>query len=334
MTAKTRATRAGFTLVEMLMVIAIIAVLASLLFVGIGRVRKSALKAQAANDIQQLELSASQAGFKKDFGMYPPSHVTTSFGVMRFRVPAALDTGTGTSGTAAQQQNDRSLDVLRRMFPRWTPTLNTTTGMLDIPLAGQYLDPNQCLVYFLGGPAALNPALGQPGWDVASPTFPTGNTKKGPYFDFPAARVTIPESTTGYVSGNNLPNFVDPWGVPYAYFAASGDNYDGRLFFPFGSNFTPPPGDAAAPSTAYSGTGMRPVRMGNKWVNPGKCQIVSAGPNQRFGPGSPATQTTPTLVYQDLRPGQTAGYSEGDNRGEDDIANFNEGSALGTSSAP
>lgn len=331
MTAKTRATRAGFTLVEMLMVIAIIAVLASLLFVGIGRVRRSALKVQAANDIQQLELSAGTAGFKKDFGMFPPSHVTTPSGVMRFVVPRFVPDTQGNS--LAAQQNDRSCELLQRMFPRWVPTDGGSgTNQINPPLqlAGEYLDPNQCLVYFLGGPAALNPALGQPGWDVASPYIPAGNTKKGPFFDFPAARVVVPESATNYPKLNNLPNFLDPWGVPYAYFAAGGDNYDGRLFFPFGSTAA----DLTAASNVYAGSnGMRPVRMGNKWTNPGKCQIVSAGPNQRFGPGSFATQTTPTLVFLDIQPGKTAGYSEKDN-GEDDIANFNEGSPLGTSNAP
>jgi hypothetical protein len=163
---------------------------------------------------------------------------------------------------------------------------------------------------------------------------PAGNTKKGPYFDFPAGRLIVPEATSGYVSGNALPNFVDPWGVPYAYFAAGGDNYDGRLFFPFGSSF---PADLTTPSTQYRGTvaGMRPVRMGNKWVNAGKCQIVSAGPNLKFGPGSQssATVAATTPLYtqaEDIRPGVSTGYAEKD-AGEDDLANFNEGTNLGTS---
>ena len=339
MTANQRAKRAGFTLIEILMVIAIIAVLAALLTTGIARTRNSARKVQAANDVQQLDLASSTAGFKKDFGTYPASHVTTTNGVARFVVPTNMPTG-GTS--TAQQQNDLSFNILQRMFPRWQPTDNTmgnpasggtiigttqNTGLGALPLAGKYLDPNQCLVYFLGGP-------NNTGFDTASPYAPTGSAKKGPYYDFPAGRLAVPDKAlTGYDSGNGLPNFLDPWGVPYAYVAAAGDTYDGRIFFPFGSTF---PGDLTTASATYSGgTGMRPIRMGNKWVNPGKCQIVSAGPNRLFGPGTASASSTAASysLANDIKPGQTAGYSETD-AGEDDIANFNEGSPLGTSNAP
>ncbi len=331
MTAKTRATRTGFTLVEILMVIAIIAILAALLITAVGRVRGTAKKVQAANDITQLDTVL--ATFKKDFGFYPPSHVGTAAGVARFVVPTH-GIPNSLTGTAAEQ-NNRSFEILQRMFPRWQPSMDANGAIIDGgttatyaaltgSLAGKPLDPNQCMVYFLGGPT-----LG--GFEPARPYVPTGTSKKGPYFDFPTSRLqeiraTDPAPLNGYVSGNNLPNFVDPWGAPYAYFAASGDTYDARTIFPL-------PLTATNDYTTVGSGSTRPVRMGGKWMNPGRCQIMSAGPNRFFGPGSYATQTTPALVLLDLRPGLTPGYSETDN-GEDDIANFNEGSALGTSSAP
>lgn len=348
MTAKQRATRAGFTLVEILMVIAIIAILAALLTTGISRVRGTAKKVQAANDITQLETVATK--FKQDFGFYPPSHVTVTPDpnnpnvtvVMRFMVPNK-PSGAGTA------QNEASLRILQRMFPRWQPTVGPS-GNLGIALAGSMLDPNQALVYFLGGPGTL--AGGEPGFDASGPGIPTGTTKKGPYFDFPASRLAIPDrSVTGYDSGNDISNFLDPWGVPYAYFTASGDSYDGRFAFPFGPIPTAPSrADPGFASTTYTVTatnpGMRPFRAGNKWVNAGKMQIVSAGPNRLFGPGSAAlgqTSTTPPQpIYfiqgppqqtSDWQAGKSTGYTELD-PGEDDLANFNEGTALGTSSAP
>jgi prepilin-type N-terminal cleavage/methylation domain-containing protein len=360
MTAATRATRAGFTLVEVMIVIAIIAVLAALLTTAVSRSRQVARKVQAANDITQLDTLTTK--FKQDFGFYPPSHVAVGggAGAARFMVPTHTP---GFLTGVAGAQNDASFGVLQRMFPRWQPLANNSGQIIGrqddypasnqysgpLPLAGTLLDPNQAVVYFLGGPAALSPTVtapkhnpanstvvqvpSQPGFDTASPYAPPADstTKKGPYFDFPASRVARPDpSQTTYQSGNALPNFLDPWGVPYAYFSASGDAYDPKVTFPLiasGANT-----DTTTDGLTASPRFTRPVRMGNKWVNPGKCQVVSAGPNRVFGPGSRVTQASPA-TYLDLRPGQTPGYGETD-AGEDDIANFNEGSPLGTSTAP
>ena len=113
MTAKTRATRTGFTLVEILMVIAIIAILAALLITAVGRVRGTAKKVQAANDITQLDTVL--ATFRKDFGFYPPSHVGTTAGVMRFMVPTNVPDPMNASPTPAQQQNNKSYEILQRL---------------------------------------------------------------------------------------------------------------------------------------------------------------------------------------------------------------------------
>jgi prepilin-type N-terminal cleavage/methylation domain-containing protein len=355
MTAKQRATRAGFTLVELLMVIAIIAVLASLLIAGLGRVRRTARIVQATNDITQLETTATK--FKQDFGFYPPSHVVctrpngTSF-VARFLVPSAVPNPGGTV-TDATLQNDACFAVLQRMFPRWQPGVPGSAIAYNYPtpdpvanppvpaLVGVPLDPNQSLAFFLGGAATLYPPEVrakfnmQSGFNTGSPDVPTGTTKKGPYFDFPDGRMasitaTDPAPINGYAPGNGLLSFVDPWKVPYAYFAAGGDNYDSRVTFPLSAGLNTDYGSAGA------GTGVaRPVRAGGKWLNPGKLQLLSAGPNQLFGPGSPLLSgpprdtATPNPVYQEFKPGQSPGYTELD-PGEDDLANFNEGSNLGT----
>ncbi len=61
--------RAGFTLVEMLTVITIIAVLVGLLFPVIGGVRQAAKKAQAKTDVTQLVTSV--ISYYTEYGKYP-----------------------------------------------------------------------------------------------------------------------------------------------------------------------------------------------------------------------------------------------------------------------
>lgn len=63
--------RVGFTLVEMLVVIAIIAILAALLTPAIMTAMRKAREAHTANLIHQVELGAQ--AFMNDYGDYPPS---------------------------------------------------------------------------------------------------------------------------------------------------------------------------------------------------------------------------------------------------------------------
>src|SRR5581483_5223312 len=116
-------------------------------------------------------------------------------------------------------------------------------------------------------------------------------------------------------------------------------------------------GDPAPPTYVADASGLRdislvapsatdlsflahPYRLQNgKWMNPGKFQIISAGPDQKFGAGS-CRQTAPVPGNDGVRawtpgaPGSeyisSAGVN-GVNFGYDDIANFNGGAALGES---
>lgn len=216
--------RPGFTLVELLVVMAIIAILIGIIVPAVQRVRAVGTKVSAVSDINQLSLGAT--AFKTEYGFFPPHS---------FIVPTV------------SSNTDVNYALLRRMFPRWQVGVpnGTATG---IPRAGETLDGNQCLVYFLGGPT-------QTGWDNASPTAPSGSTKKGPFFDFPSKRIV-----------NN--RFLDPWETPYAYFAQENGQYSGT------STYTP-------------GGPISPFKEGasTKWVNQTGVQVISAGPNQLFGSG-------------------------------------------------
>ncbi len=67
--------RSAFTLVELLTVIAIIAVLMGLLFPTVGAVKESARKAQAKNDVTQL-VTAVKA-YYTEYGKYPIASPTS-----------------------------------------------------------------------------------------------------------------------------------------------------------------------------------------------------------------------------------------------------------------
>lgn len=218
--------RPGFTLVELLVVLAIIAILIGIIVPAVQRVRGVGTKTTAVSEINQLALGA--ADFRREFGFFPPDSG---------KIP--------TNASTADAQEQQTLAVIRRMFPRWNPS-----GALAFPNAGSTMNGNQCLVFFLGGP-------GGTGWDGANPVNSTpGSNKKGPYYDFPSNRlVGAPAS------------YIDPWRTPYAYFRSVDGNY------PSGS-VTYAPGGAIQPFTS----GGRPV-------NQTGVQVISAGANQAFGPG-------------------------------------------------
>jgi prepilin-type N-terminal cleavage/methylation domain-containing protein len=188
---------------------------------------------------------------------------------------------------------DPNFVLLSQMFPRWMSSqpAGTSTSLTAATITG-----SQCLVYFLGGPLGT-------GWAVDVPFAPSPTaTAKNTFMDFPPNRVA------GGV-------FFDPWKTPYAYFASG----PGGIYPNFQINQTNSPYYTAAnfiPVTAPAAPGIAALSSGNKPVNPGGVQIVSAGENKTFGPGGA------------WAPGAGA-YSNAQSPGGDDIANFNGGSMLG-----
>lgn len=234
-----RSSRAGFSLIELLIVITVIAILAALIAAAVIRAQVVGERTQAVAEINQLAAAAS--AFKTAYGFYPP---------------------------------DKPMDVataLQKMYPRYTMPFPTPA----------LTDGNQCLVYFLGGPNGT-------GWDPATPAAPTGTSKKGPFFDFPAGPRL--EGTPA--------RFLDPWGTPYAYFRYSGTGYSGSQTYTNNKE-------------GWSANTISPFSAGGKPVNIDGVQVISAGPDAKFGAG-----------------GATVGSATGD--GADDLGNFNGGVQLGT----
>jgi prepilin-type N-terminal cleavage/methylation domain-containing protein len=343
--------RPGYTMVELLVVILIIAILAALTTAAVVRAIGSGKRATTVSDLNNLNIALTS--FNQKYGFYPPAYVvepdsTGTQQVRRFRIPT--------------DNRQPEFAVLRRMFPRWNPgiaadgvTLLTTgidsQGRAAAPPTGfgTELDCNQVMVYFLGGPGTLaGPSSGlQTGWDVGGPFAPTGGTRKDPLLDFPVSRLT-PEG------GNFDGRYRDAWGTPIAYFSSNGVNYDPRVMFPWYSTTTATfswgtaqvapqfytqtapqtfPGVIAGSFQDSPGTfQVHPFRSLGRWVNPNGFQIVSAGPDQAFGAGSPLVGPAPGNV-RDWTPGQaeyiSAGGSAGATVGYDDLANFNSGAQLG-----
>ena len=221
-----RARRSAFTLMEVLVVIAIIAILAGLLLGAVQYVRVRADDAANSSDINQLRIAIGN--FKK--GILFPSKV-------RLVESAVFYDGTGplpptgvsyydlsASGTALDAN---SVNLLTQIWPRLG--LQKYNGTLPPGIDwsgsgtfnGDYtLEGDQCLVFFLGGIRTakspntqgfvddpLNPGL-PPGGVTAQTVFEV------PLYPFPASRLKLLHAGSPFYS------FLDIYGTPFAFFSA------------------------------------------------------------------------------------------------------------------
>ena len=183
----------GFTLVELLVVITIIGVLAALISVAGGRVRRTVVNARMKSEVMLMQ--DALVAFKERFGMFPPD---------------------GTNNTATQQ-------FLATAFPRYTGRLPSSVT----------ITPSTALYFWLGnGPNGLNPPGGLAGFS-ANPTnpFDSNPARIGPFFNFDTGRVrSISGSSTGacsYYPDNGLTSATSTstTSAPYLYFVAVNNSY-------------------------------------------------------------------------------------------------------------
>jgi len=241
-----RQPRAAFTLVELLVVMAIIAILVGLLMAGVQRVR--VLGPQTENASRMSQISDAIGRCKNDLKL---AYIPSNGG---FNIKSSY---TGT---------EPELDILLRAFPNMNKSATGYTGPTVT------LDGNQTLCFFLTGGSITNFT----GFSN-NPTAPftpgaAGQTRKGPWLE-PNQKLFLP-GTPNPAGTPPQSWIVDPYGVPYAYFASvegKQNNYNA-----FGAQ-TFSPGGSAGTASPYTNAG--------RVMNEGGFQIISAGRDKAFGAG-------------------------------------------------
>lgn len=96
--------RSAFTLIELLTVIAIIAILMGLLFPAIGTIKEQARKTQAKNDVANIVAAVKQ--YYTEYGKYPPVQAADA-------ATAGTDTIVGEPDAGAVADNNALFNTLR-----------------------------------------------------------------------------------------------------------------------------------------------------------------------------------------------------------------------------
>jgi prepilin-type N-terminal cleavage/methylation domain-containing protein len=132
--------RSGFTLIEILIVIVILAILAALLLPAINGVRVTARVAQVRTEISGLE--SAIATFKSQYGTEPPSSLTI------------WETPTASNGWASTSPNAIAVDSrakIRQIWPQFDFTAVRDFNCNGVTTDVVTLSQGECLVFFLGG---------------------------------------------------------------------------------------------------------------------------------------------------------------------------------------
>lgn len=246
-----RRLRGGFTLVELMVVVVIIAILIGLVLPAIIGVRQRAREAEVKNDIAKLEQAIT--AFKVEFGIEPPSQITLFAASADWNNPMLAN-------------STRSMNLIRQIWPRFdfSDCGGASNGMTFTVPGGATptrLDLNgaECLVFFLGGMIdQQSGAFTGFAKDPANPFTPraTITNRQGPFFEFVGALRIPPSATAGDGNWSGrltdkdadwLPEYRDTLPqqtMPYVYFSAASGSY------------------RTAPTTA----GMA-ISMSNPWVN-------------------------------------------------------------------
>lgn len=208
--------RAGFTLVEILVVIAILAVLIGLLVPVLSGAQQTARITEVKADMQKLKSAIT--AFKLQFGVEPPGSIALS------------EDGDWTASTHSELPRSRA--ELRRIFPDYSfaaTDFNRDGDTDDLHL----LSGAECLVFFLGG--MLDTSSGALDSFSTNPVAPfgAGTNRFDTFYDFGTSGYDSSKSTWTNrlvdLDGDGFPELLDtiPGQLkPYLYFSTfGGRNY-------------------------------------------------------------------------------------------------------------
>ena len=314
---KSRSRNSAFTLVELMIVIAIIGVLVSLVSVGVMKALEKGRSVAARLEISQLEAGISAA--KTDLG-----NVEVLPSVLKlYRSKTTFENKANATNPTTLQPSDQlaksSWMFLTKAFGKtisgesdlasadvlewFGADRNPTTGAL-ISQAGSYwpiaaqepdgsvtLHGMEVLIFLLGGIPAYDTSANKvtfQGFSSArlNPCEVKPNSsikRKGPYYDFDTARISCRKlDTSGYFTNyipNNLINDYKPKFYTYK------NPYDGYYAYFASTDY----------KTYYSNTPLYfgsnflyPFKTGtglNPYINPKTFQIICQGKDQIFGGG-------------------------------------------------
>ena len=293
--------RNAFTLIELLIVIAIIGILIAFLAPAVGGALKRARVTSVRAEISQLETAIGK--FRSVYNMDPPSSITL------------YETVAGWSGDA----NSRAL--IRQLWAQFNfaaaHDINGNGNSTDTITLSQ----GECLVFFLGGVNG-NTTTGlsattdnnNPGYigactgfskNPADP-FARGGAREPTFFEFLPARFTDGDS-------DGFPEYRDPLPtqtMPYIYYSG----YDG---------------------TGYQSTEFQPVVSGGLWQpyrtgtaltaplwKPNSYQIISPGYDRAYGYGGAYVASGTDRLPIPATPPPTAAQRAPET---DNITNFSSG---------